>query len=106
MHIPEHDARWTPTPPDLNGLNRVLIELLEYRLLEESLTYEDTTEMRPERYHRDYFGLEREGGRFILVCGRYDAPPVYMLDGGPSQFAALYDTRRQKFEWLEFGYRA
>jgi|CXWL01.1.fsa_nt_gi hypothetical protein len=106
MHFPEHNARWTPTENDISTLNPVLIELIEYRLMEDNLTYGDSAEMRPEQYHRFYVGLEREGWRFIHVCGRYEATPAYILDGGPTQFAALYDTRLQKFEWFEFGYRA
>lgn len=107
MRTPSHDARWTPSETDLAVLEPVLIELIEYRLSEENLTYQDTTAMRPELYHRNYYGLEQDGGRYILACGRYgQEPTIRILDGGPSQFGALYDTRRKTFTWFEFGYRA
>jgi len=106
MHTPEYDARWTPTEADLATLEPVLIELIEYRLDEDNLTYEDSADMRPEDYYRNYYGIEQSGGRYILVCGRYGEPPVRMFDGGPSQFGALFDARRRTFTWFEFGYRA
>lgn len=106
MHQPSHDSRWTPTEADIAILDPVLIELIEYRLMEENLAYQDTSQMRPELYHRYYAGLERDGWRYILICGRYDATPVRFFDGGPSQFATVYDTRRQTFEWFQFGGRA
>jgi hypothetical protein len=87
-------------------LDPVLIELIEYRLKQDNLTYEDSSDMEPEEYHRIYVGFEQRGWRYILVCGRYQAPPIKMYDGGPSQFAAIYDTRRRMFSWFEFGYRA
>lgn len=105
MHTPQHDARWTPSEADISVLDPVLIELIEYRLKEDNLTYEDSTDMRPERYHRDYFGVEQEGWRFILVCGRYEETPIRAHDGGPSQFAAVFDTRRRTFTWFQFGFR-
>lgn len=106
MHTPEHDARWTPTEADLAILEPVLIELIEYRLDEDNLTYEDSSEMLPEQYHRNYYGIERSGSRYILVCASYGVSPVRVHDGGPSQFGALLDTRRRTFSWFEFGYRA
>lgn len=106
MRTPDHDERWTPGADDVALLDPVLIELIEYRLDEQDLTYEDTAQMRPELYRRNYYGFVQNGWRFILVCGRYDAEPIAMRDGGPEQFAAIFDTRRRIFTWFEFGYRA
>ena len=106
MHTPDHDARWTPTAADIAILDPVLIELLEYRLKEQNLTYEDTADMRPELYRRNYYGFVQNEWRFTLVCGRYDDEPAYIMDGGPSQFGAIFDTRRRIFSWFEFGFQA
>jgi hypothetical protein len=95
-----------PTAAEIDALNPVLIELIEYRLMEDDLTYGDSADLRPDRYHRDYFGLVRAEQRFILVCGEYGVAPRYVHDGGPSRFTAVYDVRRRSFSHFEFGYRA
>jgi len=97
---------WTPTQADIAMLEPVLIELIEYRLAEDNLTYEDASNWQPTGYHRDYFGVIRGGQRFILVCGEYGRTPYFVFDGGPSRFAALFDVRRRTFTWFQFGYRA
>lgn len=100
------DARWTPPQAEIDRFEPVLILLLDYKLKEQRLTYDDLPSPNPSLYHRHYFGIVRGDRRFILVCGQYDREPFAHHDGGEHRFATLYDIQYRTFTQFEFGYRA